>query len=440
MKNNKKIKLKEYLKLLKEFVAIESVSTDKKYFPEIVKCSKWLFNLFKKSGFETRIYTGFDNPIVVAKTKKDPKKETILVYGHYDVQPAKKSDGWKTNPFEMKVKSGKLFGRGTTDNKGQILIHILGVANLLKENKLKYNVIFLVEGNEESGSDKLPKFVEKYKKELKTDCIIISDGELAKGDSPAIEESFRGVCNIEMTLRTAKDDLHSGLFGGAIPNASEELSKLISKIFKENKEIAVPDFYNKIELKNKTKNNSEIESLKKVALSREVFALNDSDYQNRTGLQPTIEVTGLYSGYTDVGFRNSIPSKAVAKINIRSAPNQDPKKLAKKFIDFLYQNTPSFVELEIKQNESTKGSILDLSNKYCQEVKSILKDVYKKEVNIKNSGGTLPIVNDFNRILGTKQVMVPLANEDCGMHSASENIKVSLIEKGLEFSQRFFGI
>lgn len=383
--------IKKYEKILRELVAIKSISADPSLKGEILKCVSKLEFLFKKLGFHVEILKGKDNPVILAETPNQKGLETILVYGHYDVQPA------EDNFFSLTKKSGRYFGRGTADNKGQVLLNILGVAKLLREKRLGYNVKFLIEGNEETGSPNLKKLIEQNKKKLECDCILISDGELEKGDRPALEASFRGVANVTLTLVTAPDEFHSGLFGGAVPNAALELSKLLSKL----------------------------NSLK--------------DKSNKSlGLKSAIEITSITSGYQGTGFQNSIPGKAVAKINLRSTPTQNPAELVKELKKLISENTPKFAKAKLEFTESCMGATLDLNNKFSKRAEKILGEVYSQKPAAKHSGGTLPIVNDFKQILKVPQVMVPLANEDCGMHSASENITLKAVERGLKFSSRFF--
>ncbi len=429
---------KDFQKLLSEFVSIPSVSADVAYKNSIEKASQWVASFAKRSGMQVKVIKGFDNPIVIARTKRNPRSQTILVYGHYDVQPAKKEDGWKTEPFTLTKKGGKLYGRGSTDNKGQILTHLYSTAKLIQERKLGYNVIFMVEGNEETGSPNLKRFIEKNKKDLACDCVIISDGELGRRNSPALEASFRGVINLEISMRTAKDDMHSGLFGGAVPNAAEELSRLISKFHDENKRILVPGFYGNKGKKKEILNKKEQDGLKLITGSEKVFANNNSQYEWRTGLEPAIEVTSFVSGYLGVGFRNSIPSYASAKINIRTVSDQNQDKILTAFKQFVSKNVPSYVTLKIKSDEASPGASLQTKNEFARRASKILKNIYREEPVEKHSGGTLPIVNNFKNILNVPQVMIPLANEDCGMHSASENITIDSLEKGLAFSYKFF--
>lgn len=429
--------MNEFKKLLTELVSIPSVSTDIAYRKDIEKALKWLDSYAKKSKLQVKIVRGFSNPIIIAKTKKDTALKTILIYGHYDVQPAKKSDGWKSNPFSLTQKNKRLYGRGSADNKGQILTHLYSVANLIKQKRLGYNITFLIEGNEETGSPLLRKFIEKYREDLKCDCVIISDGEIASEDTPALEASFRGSANIEVSMETAEDDMHSGLFGGVVPNAAEELTKLISKLHDKEKRAKVSGFYNG-PLGKSSLNKKEIADLKHLTKTKIIFAKNRSEYENRTGLLPAIEVTGMSSGYTGEGFRNSIPSKAMAKINVRFGPTDNPQKLIRSLEKFMKENTPSYVNLKINRTDACSGTTLGMKNKFSKKAVNVLETVYKTKPVLKHSGGTLPIVNDFKEILGVPQVMIPLANEDCGMHSASENISLNCIKKGLEFSQKFF--
>ena len=430
--------MKKFQKLLSEFVSIPSVSTDISFKKGIDRAANWLVAYAKQSDMQVKKVVGFGNPIIIASTKKDQNLKTILVYGHYDVQPANKKDGWKTNPFSLTLNKGRLYGRGSADNKGQILTHLYSVAKLIKEKRLIFNVIFLIEGNEETGSPNFRKGLEKNLNNLRCDCVVISDGGLGTGDSPALEASFRGSMNMEVSLTTAKDDLHSGLFGGIVPNAAEELSLLISKLHDKNKRVLVPGFYDDIKKQKVLAGGNEI-NLRKLTGTKKVFARNESEYEIKTGLEPAIEVTGISSGYTDVGFRNSVPAKSIAKINVRFAPEQKPKRLIKLLQKFIKENVPDYTSVTITLTDTAPGANLDMKNEFAKRATSLLRTVYKTNPTTKNVGGTLPIVNDLKQILKVPQVMIPLANEDCGMHSASENIKVNCVKKGLAFSSMFFG-
>jgi len=232
----------DYKKLLSKFVSFKSVSTDRAFQAEIEKAVLWLKKLLEENRFKVKIIRGFGNPIVLASYEVSHNVETCLIYGHYDVQPAAKNEGWRKDPFELFENRGRLYGRGVVDNKGQILIHIFAIANLIRQRRLAYNIKFLIEGNEETGSEGIFRFIKKYKQELASDFILISDGEIV-GSYPTIELSFRGTFNLTLTVKTSKTDLHSGIYGGAVSNAAYELSKFLSLLYDRYNRVAIPGFY-----------------------------------------------------------------------------------------------------------------------------------------------------------------------------------------------------
>ncbi|KXK10248.1 MAG: putative succinyl-diaminopimelate desuccinylase, partial [Microgenomates bacterium OLB23] len=236
-----------YLQLLKEFVALRSISTDPSYIKDIEKTAQWLGNLLTQYGFTVKITKGAGNPIVCAQYNNGSQQH-VLIYGHYDVQPAEINEGWTHDPFELKEKNGRLYGRGAVDNKGQIMIYIATVIELIQQKSLGYNVTFLIEGNEEAGSSGLDTFVETHKEKLLADFLLVSDGEITAGH-PVIEVGFRGVLNIALTVETSTKDNHSGLYGGIIPNAANELSILLGKLFDQSsgeQRVTIEGFYDNI--------------------------------------------------------------------------------------------------------------------------------------------------------------------------------------------------
>ena len=241
------MELKEYKQLLSEFVRFQSISTDPNFLPAIDDTIEWLQNLFQNNGFETKIFPGEKtNPVVFSQYKNPKATQTVLIYGHYDVQPARHDEGWDSDPFTLTEKNGKYIARGVVDNKGQILIHIFTVLNLIKENKLAYNVKFLIEGNEETSNPELSEIMKKNSKLLASDYVLVSDGELVDG-KPAIEASLRGGFNLTLQYKTADNNVHSGIYGGAVPNAAYELTKLLGKLFDENNSVTVDHFYDNVD-------------------------------------------------------------------------------------------------------------------------------------------------------------------------------------------------
>lgn len=436
--------LAEYKQLLSAFLAFKTISTlnsDK----EINKAVSWLKGLFNDRGFRSEIITGYDNPVIIASKIINPKLPTVLIYGHYDVQPASMEE-WGTDPFILRETDSRLFGRGVVDNKGQMLVHVVNVFDLLEQNKLAYNVKFLIEGNEETGSPNIGKCIEKYKTQLDADFILISDSAMIQ-NHPTIELSLRGTFNTTLAIRTSDRDLHSGLFGGASPNAAHVASGLITKLFSEENMVAYTDFYKKV--------TPPPEELQKMALS---IPITDKQYSrlsgcnamtlepgqnffSQTGLRPTIQVTGFESGYTGKGYRNSIPAEAIIKFNFRLVPDQDPDEVLAEFKKYVKSVLPKNVMHEFSVPESTEGTVkpirLSTQNKYIEQAKKIMKDIYQDDIYYDFNGATLPIVVDFQRILQTDIVMAALANDDCNMHAVDENFDLQSLQKALQFSNKF---
>jgi len=434
-----------YRELLEEVLKFKSISTDKQYVDGIESAVLWFESLFKSNGFEVVITRGYGNPIVVAKKIIDGNLPTCLVYGHYDVQPADLSDGWISEPFLLTERDGRLYGRGVVDNKGQVLIHIATVLQLLKENKLNQNVKFMIEGDEETGSPLMEKFVKENKELLRANYSLISDGEM-NIDAPVIEAGFRGGLNSTLTIRSAKADQHSGIFGGAIPNSAGIMANVLSRVVDESGKVLVPNFFDKVDpIEGKIKENNESLPFNdgdymKVAGVNYLTKVDGVDVMSQVGLLPTIQITGLNSGYVGEGYRNSVPSITMAKLNFRLVKSQVPDKIIEQFRKYLEETIPSGVEWKWETTESYEGIKLDLNNEIVRKTDVILSEAYGKKVVYKFSGGGLPIVTLFSQELEMANVLVPLGNEDCGMHSVDENFDLRYLEKALEFSYNFFSI
>lgn len=431
----------EYQALVEKFVTFQSVSTDKEYINQIAATAEWLKKLFEEQGFVVELVRGYGNPLVIASIIVDPNKETCLIYGHYDVQPAKKDDGWQNDPFSLVEDEEKLVARGVADNKGQIAIHMQTVFQLLKEHKLKYNVTFLIEGEEESGSDGITRFLSEEGKKLSADFLLISDGSFDK-DSPALEKSFRGAVNFEIHLNTGHTDAHSGMYGGVLPNASVEMSKLLQKMTDENDLVQIPGFYEGVEpidpeiIDANMELNFSDQRIKEILGCRKVFLQPNVDYYTQLGLYPSLEVTGVSSGYTNEGFSNIIPHSAIAKINVRTAPNQDPEKIFAAVKNWIVNIVPDYVEVGVIQTVSAPGVMLDTKNQYADRAKTIIEDVYGRPPVEVFQGATLPLLAALVK-LGIPQVIVPLANDDNNAHAVGENFSKKYIEQGMDFSRKF---
>ncbi|MBN2100908.1 M20/M25/M40 family metallo-hydrolase [Candidatus Dojkabacteria bacterium] len=436
--------MKDYKQLLEDFVGIKSVSPDPNFKGEIHRAADWLKTLFTDGGFDVEVWEmEKGNPIVFANHIEDEGLETVLVYGHYDVMPAAKEDGWDTDPFQLVEKDGRLWGRGSVDNKGQVLIYIHTIIGLVASGKLGYNVKFMIEGGEEIGSPNIAQVLEDKKHELESDVILFSDGEMT-ADRPVIDAGCRGNMSFTVKYKTAKTNLHSGIYGGAIANSANEICRLVSKFHDENGRVQVSGFYDGVEevtedeLEKIGNTDFDPDEIKKMTGVKKIFAENGEEYYVKIGLQPMLTVTGINSGYTGEGYSNIIPSNAEVRCNVRMVESQDPKKLAESIEKFVEKNTPDYIDWEFTFGSVCNPVKVDVDNQRVKDVTEILEEVYSKKVIFKYCGGSLPIVDDFKRVLGLDAISVGLGNEDCNMHGVNENFRSDLIEKGVLFVRRFF--
>ncbi|MCA9382623.1 M20/M25/M40 family metallo-hydrolase [Candidatus Dojkabacteria bacterium] len=430
--------------LLEEFISLKSISTNSKYHDEMEKTFTWLKSNFEKNGFKTKeIKAPNSNSVIFAEYKVSDDAETILIYGHYDVQPAEMKDGWSSEPFSLTEKEGRLIARGVVDNKGQIFIHMYTIFKLIKEKKLKYNIKFLIEGNEETANPDMEKIVSENTELLKSDYLVISDGEMI-GDNPTISAGLRGGTNIKITYKTANTNVHSGIFGSAIPSAALELIKLIDNMF-DNAHIFKPDwFYKDVDeiLPEQLEYHAKIAPMAEKSLEdigvKQMLTEPGLDFFSQTGLRPTVTVTGFKTGYIEEGFSNIIPAMAEAKVNFRFVTSQNAEEIIKNFIDYVEENTPEYVECTIDITESSDPVKVDTNSEMFKKVRKLIVKTYEQEPIVRYVGGSIPFVSYAKTYLGQDALLIDLANEDCNMHGIDENFKIDLIEKGLGLSYELF--
>lgn len=406
----------EFKKLLTQYVALKSVSTDPQFKSEILKTADWLKEYLSKYNFAVEYIQGPTcNPIVFANLIIDPDYKTVLVYGHYDVQPS--------DQFDLKELDGRLVGRGVVDNKGQNLIHIYTICKLIEQNKLKYNIKFLLEGNEETANEDLHDLLIKHKDKLKSDIVLVSDGEMIN-DRPTVDASLRGGFNLRLVYKTAENNVHSGIYGGAIPNAAFELAKFVSNLKPFTKDV---DEITPTQLANNA------------SVSIDLKTIGKYDFYTQTGLCPTIEVSGFKSGYIDSGFANIVPATAEVRLNFRIVASQNPHEILALFEKYVSENTPEYVKYELSSRGLHNPVKLNTSSEIFVSTAKLLNDIYQKPVFYQNCGGAIPFISDVKEIFGVDTLSVALCNADCNMHGDNENFRLDLIEKGLHFSEMFFG-
>lgn len=312
---------------------------------------------------------------------------------------------------------------------------------LIANNRLAYNLRFVIEGNEETSSENFLDFVQDHKEELSCDLVLISDGE-NNAEMPWIEAGFRGGFNFQITLKTADDELHSGLFGGVAPSASHELVRLLESFFETGNEIAIEGFYDGVAIDCATSLplvDVNRESFKSLAKVKGLQISDETDIHKEIGLRPTIQITGITTGYNDRGYKNSVPPTATAKINVRTVTGQDQEKIVKCIKEHIANHLPNYVEYELDFSDPFPAMKLDLSNEFAlAAIRSIVK-IYKHEPRARYSGGGMPVAVTFASELNAPILLVSLGNEDCAMHAANENIDLKYVELGLKFSEDFLG-
>ncbi|GAB4162405.1 MAG: dipeptidase [Candidatus Dojkabacteria bacterium] len=434
----------QYIKLLKELIKFKSISTDPQYKSEMKATADWLVAYLKENGLEAQLLEGkTTNPYVFGHYHVDDKAETVMIYGHYDVQPAALEDGWKSEPFELTERDGRLYARGAIDNKGQFLIHMFTVVSLIKEGKLKYNVKFFIEGNEETGNEEISELLKSNKELLATDYVMVSDGEIS-ANRPTLDVGFRGLINFTIKYKSANNNLHSGLYGGAVPSATMELATLISKFYGADNKVAIPGFYDGVdevsadELENNKSIPFSMEEITRITGVKTLKKEEEYDFYTQTGLRPSLTVTGFKAGYTDEGYSNIVTANAFCKVNVRLVNSQDPKIVAQHIESFIKKETPDYIDAEVSMDSLHPSIKIDRSSPKLQEVVDTMEKAYGDKVVYKFVGGGIPIINDFKNVMGIDTISASLANEDCNMHGVDENFDLELVEKALNFSQSFF--
>lgn len=432
-----------YLPLLSSFITYPSISTDPAHKNDMISTADFLVDLLGNAWFTAEAIPGYGNPIVVAKYVSDPAAETVLIYWHYDVQPADIKE-WRTaDPFTLSERDWRIYARWAVDNKGQIMIHIATVLDLIQQDTLKYNIVFMIEWDEETWSPHLEQFISDHKELLQADYTLISDGEIIGDHTPTLTAWFRGGCNLTLILRTASDDLHSWLYGNIAPNSAYELSLLLGKLYDKQAMITIPGRYEdvapitpKIIQNNKTVPFS-LEDTKKITGITSLYTPAWYDPVTANGLLPTIEISWLQSWYTDSWYRNAIPAQSLVKINFRFAPGQDAEKMIALFSQRVADELPAYVEHTIETSDLYNAITLRTDYPKVQEARDLLKDIYWRSPVLRFCGAAIPVTGLFQDMLWQTVIVVDLANEDCHMHGVDENFSLSCIEKGLEFSKRF---
>lgn len=443
--NYLKSNFSNYLEELKDYLRIPSISTLDDHKNEMLNCANFVVEKFKAAGLENiKIFETEKHPLVYADWLHQPGKPTVLIYGHYDVQPVDPIDLWKSNPFEPTIIDNKIYARGANDNKGQNFVHIKSVEAFMKTTgSLPINVKFIFEGEEEIGSSSLAKFLKENKELLKCDALLVSDTSMYAPNVPTITYGLRGLLYMEVEVTAANRDLHSGSFGGAVANPINELAKIISKLHDKNGKVTIPNFYKDVLPISK----EEKENFKKLKFSDKEFAkelkvkelFGEKGYSTleRLWVRPTLDCNGIVGGFTDKGAKTVLPSKALAKISMRLVPNQDPKKLAKEFTNYIKSISPKTIKVDVRTLHYGYPAMTSLNNHAIKSAAIALEKAFNKKTVFTREGGSIPIIVDFVKYLNAPAVLMGLGLDTDDIHSPNEHFRIENFEKGL-YSSAYF--
>jgi acetylornithine deacetylase/succinyl-diaminopimelate desuccinylase-like protein len=435
-----------FLSELKELLRVRSISTLPENKGDCRRAAEMLAAELKRIGMENaRLIETVGHPLVYADWLHAKGKPTVLCYGHYDVQPTDPEEEWLTPPFEPTERDGNLYARGSADDKGQVIAQVKALESLLATNKaLPLNVRVLLEGDEEVGGEGIAEFVATKPPELKSDFALVSDTELFAPGLPTLCVGLRGMIYTELEVRGAKTDLHSGMYGGAAPNPFFALVEILSKLKDENGHILIPGFYDGIippspeELSAWKSLPFDEEHYRKTEVgSRELVGEAGYSVLERTWARPTLEVHGMPGGFIGAGAKTVIPAKALAKVSMRLVPGMTTAKAFALYKGFVEKIVPAGVEVDVRLIHSGEPCLIPVNNPYVQAATKALREVWGKETVFIRSGGSIPIVGDFDRHLGVPSVMMGFGLPDDNIHAPNEKFHLKNFELGIESVIRF---
>jgi acetylornithine deacetylase/succinyl-diaminopimelate desuccinylase-like protein len=428
-----------FLNELLDLLRIPSVSAKTEHKKDMIDCAESVKNSLLEAGADQAMIIETDgHPIVYGEKITDPALPTVLVYGHYDVQPADPLELWHSGPFDPIIKDGKIFARGACDDKGQFYMHVKALELMVKTNLLKTNIKFCIEGEEEIGSPNLAKFVQANRELLKCDVILISDTAMISMDTPSIDTGVRGLSYIEVEVTGPNRDLHSGVYGGAVANPATILAKMIASCHDENNHITIPGFYDDV-LESSAEERAllgkapfnEAEYAKDLGIDV-VYGEKGYSTHERTGIRPTLEVNGIWGGYTGEGSKTVLPSKATAKISARLVPNQSSTKITAMLLEHFKKIAPPGVSVKTTEHHGGEPYLTPIDSKAYQAAsKAIEKSFGKIPVPVRG-GGSIPICSLFEKELGVKIVFMGFGLDSDNLHSPNEKYDLFNYYKGIE--------
>ncbi len=438
---NKERFLQELIELLK----IPSISADPNYSKDVFAAAENVkMRLIEAGADKVEICPTAGYPIVYGEKIIDPNKPTVLCYGHYDVQPADPIDLWHSPPFDPVIKDGYIFARGSADDKGQMYMHIKAFEMMMKNNCLPCNIKFMIEGEEEVGSSNLETFAAANKARLACDAVLISDTSMISNEQPSITTGLRGLSYLEVEVTGPNRDLHSGVYGGAVANPINILSKMIASMHDENGKITIPGFYDDVADVSKEERDMmatapfDLKDYKAALDIDDVFGEKDFTILERVSIRPTLDVNGIWGGYIGEGAKTVLPSKAFAKISMRLVPNQHSDKVTKLFSDYFNSLAPKSVKVIVRPHHGGEAAVTPTDSKAYRAAEKAIETTYGVRPIPLRTGGSIPIVTMFERVLNVKSVLMGFGLDSDSIHSPNEKYGLFNFYKGIETIPYFF--
>ncbi len=434
-----------FLSELFDLLRIPSVSADSKHKQDVRKAAEYVVQKLKDAGADrVELCETKGHPIVFGEKIIDKTKPTVLVYGHYDVQPADPLNLWDSPAFEPVVKDGKIYARGSCDDKGQFYMHIKAFEAMMKLNQLCCNVKFMIEGEEEVGSDNLGNFVKENKAKLEADVILISDTSLISLDTPSITVGLRGLSYMEVEVTGPNRDLHSGVYGGAVANPINTLSQMIASLHDEKGRVTIPGFYDKVAELTKEERTQLNKAPFDLATYKSELDIHDIKGEEgyttleRTGIRPTLDVNGIWGGYTGEGAKTVLPSKASAKISMRLVPNQNSAEITELFTKHFQSIAPKSVKVKVTAHHGGEPAVTPTDSKAFKAASSAFEEVWGKSPIPTRDGGSIPIVSLFKKELGLDTVLMGFGLDSDAIHSPNEHYGIKNFLIGIETIVAFY--
>lgn len=433
-----------FVEELFEVLRIPSISAQTEHRGDMVRCAEHLAAALVKAGADhAEVMPTEGNPVVFAEKIVDPKAKTVLVYGHYDVMPVDPREEWTTEPFEPVVRDGRIWGRGADDDKGQSFMHIKAFEAMCATGQLPCNVKFMLEGEEEIGSASLGKWCTEHQELLKADVILVSDTSLLGWKTPSITCGLRGLCYMEIEVTGPNKELHSGLYGGAVANPANVLARLIAALTDEEGRITIPHFYDTV----RELTPAEREAFGKAPFCEAAYrkglgirsTQGETGYttMERTGIRPSLDVNGIWSGYTGEGTKTVIPSKACAKISMRLVPDQNYRQIARLFEEYMQALAPAGVSVNVRALHGGSPYLTPTDLPAYRAAAAAVEETFGKEPLPYYSGGSIPIISTFEKVLGLKSVLLGFGLDQDAIHSPNESYALENFYRGIDTIARF---